>query len=197
MKKQKILNLGLLTILVIGIAIISGCVQKQSETGTLIETKKLTTDMQPSELVLNLSDFPVNYSLKERTPLLKSDVKEESIKLGWKEGYKVTYVTSEDIFDVTVVIQQISLYPKENISKALEIPKNSTEDLLIEEIPCSNIGDKCRSWRVTAKDEFGKQNIFYRLDFIKMDVHEFLFMGGTIDYDLLKDLAKKANSKIK
>lgn len=210
-KKMKRKNImGLIAMVAIAAAVMfAGCVEEETttppaETITPIPTlipaaTPKTTTMQASELILDLSDFPGNYSFKERSPRLKSDVSEEGIKLGWKGGYYVRYARiGENIFDVTVIEQLISLYPIENITKVLESPRESTENLTFEEIPCSGIGNKCKSWRITITDEFETQERYYEIQFIKMDVYEDFYMSGTsTDYELLVNLVKKAEAKIR
>ena len=208
MKRKNIVGLIAL-VAIVGAVIFAGCVEEETttppaETTTPIPTlipaaTPQTTTMQVSELILDLSDFPGNYSIKERNPRLKSDVNEEGIELGWKGGYYGRYARiGENIFDVTLIEQHISLYPIENITKVPMLPRESTENITFEEIPCSGIGDKCISGRMTITDEFGREERVYMIEFVKMDVYELFYIIGTsTDYELLVNLAKKAEAKIK
>jgi len=90
----------------------------------------------------------------------------------------------------------ISIYPIENISKVLTLPRESNENITFDELSKPNIEDNSRAFRITAKDEFGTEQRYYQIEFIKMDVYESLYMSGTTtDYELLKDLSKKSEEK--
>lgn len=165
---------------------------KPSESQTCI--LPAITTKEPSQLALQLSDFPSgqNYTLKERTERVRSDVSSSGLELGWQKGYAVKYYRIGSIFDMTAVEQAISIYPVENISKVLTIPYNSTENTTINELSKPNIGDDSRAYRFDT----GTDRIF-RIEFIKMDVYISLDMYGiTTDYELLKDLAKTVESRI-
>jgi hypothetical protein len=156
-----------------------------------------TTSKPPSELILELSDFVGNYTIIERTPRLKSDVNEDAINWGWKEGYYIRYARiGENIFDSTVVEHFISIYPSENISKLIAEPKESDENWTYEEMPNPTIGDTSRAYRITITDEYGGSERAYQIEFIKNNVYELIIMSGPItDYESLKELAKKAGTK--
>jgi len=198
----------LLAILLIGVVLISGCVQQtETPSGTGHEQTtqpseppkpKLST-LEPSELVLQISDFRSNYTIKERTERVKSDVRQDAIDLGWKKGYYVRYARIGDsILDVTVIEQAISVYPIENISKVLTLPRESNENITFDELSKPNIGGDSRAFRITTKDEFGTKTRYHQIEFTNMDIYESLYMSGTTtDYEILKDLAKKAEAKIK
>ena len=194
---------NLITIILITSALLfSGCIEEETPStiatqGTIAPSPKLTMK-EPSDLVLQLSDFPSNYTIKERTERVKSDISEEGLEHGWKKGYYVRYARIGDgLFDVTVIEQSISVYPIENISKILAIPYESTENMTWEEFSKPNIGDDSKAYRITVKDEFGTKDRYYMIEFIKLDVYESFYIGGTTtDYELLKDLARKAESKI-
>jgi len=195
-----------LAIFLVGVVFISGCVQQtETPTGTGQEETteppkpKLST-LEPSELALQPSDFSSDYTIKERTERVKSDIFQEAVNLGWKSGYYVRYARIGDgLFDITVIDQAISIYPLENISRISTIvPYESNENITFDELSKPNIGDDSRAFRITTKDEFGTENRYYQIEFRKMDVYETLCMyGSTTDYELLKELAKKAVAKIK
>jgi len=206
--KNNYLTYGILVLAIIGIIFISGCVQQTetpSGTGQQQTTQpteppkpKLST-LEPFELVLQTSDFPSNYTIKERTERVKSDVSQDAIDLGWEKGYYVRYARIGDsILDATVIEQAISVYPIDNISKVLTLPRESNENITFDELSNPNIGDDSRAFRITTKDEFGTETRYYQIEFVKMDVYESLYMSGTTtDYELLKDLSKKAETKIR
>jgi len=182
---------------IVAVVMFAGCVEEEAPSA-IVPSRELATK-EPSELVLQLSDFPSNYTIKERTERVKSDISEEGLDLGWKKGYYVRYVRiGDNLFDATVIQQAISVHPLENISKVLTRPRESTGNMTYEELSKPNIGDDSKAYRVTAKDEFGTEDRYYIIEFIKLDVYESFYISGTsIDYELLKDLAREAESKIK
>ncbi|MBU4075927.1 MAG: hypothetical protein KKI06_04365 [Euryarchaeota archaeon] len=188
----------LLVLLLITMVFLSGCTQ---QTTTAPETNKeqpkaKLSSLEPSSLILQLSDLPSNFSIKERTERVSSDVSENARNLSWKKGYYVRFAKGETLLDITVIEHTISIYPIDNISKVLDIPMESNEDVTFDELSNPNIGDKSRAFRVTEKS--GLETRYNFIQFNKMDVHETLYMRGTsTDYELLKDLAKKAEAKIK
>lgn len=197
MKSNYVSLLALLLIIVT----LSGCVQQNKEQKVpLTESSKVAlSTLEPSDMALQLSDFPGNFAIKERTERVKSDVREDAIDLGWKKGYYVRYARIGDsILDVTVISHFISVYPVENVSKVLNLPKKSDKNITYDELSKPNTGDNSRAFRITTKDEFGTEEKYYQIEFVRMDVYVSLYMvGTTTDYELLKGLAKKAEAKIK
>ncbi len=198
----------LLVVLLIGVICVSSCVQQTitpSGTGKEQTTRpaelpkpKLST-LEPSELALQLSDFSSNYAIKDRAERVKSDVNQKAIDLGWKGGYYVKYArVGDNLLDITVIEQAISIYPIEHISEILTLPRESNENITFDGLSNPNVGDNSRAFRITLKDEFDTELRYYQIEFIKMDVYESIYMSGTTtDYELLKDLSKKATAKIK
>jgi len=159
-----------------------------------------TTSKEPSELALELSDFPSNFSIQERAPRVKSDVDEYGISLGWKKGYTVTYFQGDEILGYTIIIQRISIYPLENISKVI-IPEVSDNETIVEPIEIEKIGDQSNAYKITSLEDLGDgdtlETVVYLIDFIKKDVYESFTIGGaTKDFELLENLAKKSADKI-
>lgn len=197
---------SLILILFVAVIFISGCVEEtatspvsevQKQTTQSTEQPKLATK-QPSELILDVSDFTGNYTIKERAPRLKSDLDQDAITLGWKDGYFAQFIRiGDNLFDMSGVLQWVSVYPIENVSKAFDLPKESNENITYEELPSPAIGDRSKAWRITEKTEYDTYR-YYRIQFIKMNVMETLEMRGTAtDYEALKVLAVKAEVKIK
>lgn len=192
----------LLVLLLITMVFISGCTQ---QTTTTPETNKeqvipkeqpkpKLSSLELPDLMLQLSDLPSNFTIKERTERVRSDLGDDAKNLGWKKGYEVTFTKSETLFDMIVIKQFISIYPIDNISKVLDIPDKSNENVTYDELSNPNIGDKSKAIRATQINGFRT----YQIEFFKMDVYETIEMSGTsTDYELLKELAKKAEAKIK
>lgn len=165
------------------------------------------TIKEPSELILQLEDFPEdkNWTLQLRAERAKSDVSEDAITWGWEGGYEVSYYRIGSLFDTTRVGQKISIYPLENITKVLGITSqwflnvsNTTfSDLTYDELSKPNIGDDSIAYRIKWKDEQDTEHRGYVIEFIKMNVYEYLELTGfTLDYELLKELTQNAESKI-
>jgi len=183
---------------------LSGCTQ---QTTTAPETNKVTpqeqpktklSSLEPSNLILQLSDLSSNFSIKERTERVRSDVNEDARNLGWKKGYYVRFVKGETLLDMMVIEHSISIYPIENISKVITTQWKSDDNVTYDELSKPNLGDDSRAFRITQKSEFGQENRVYLIEFVKMDVYEALYMRGTTtDFEILKELAKKAEAKIK
>ncbi len=196
----------LLAGLLIAVVFVSGCTSQSNQSNTstqekptsIISTPKETTK-QPIDLVLTLSELTGNYTVVERSPRLRSDILEGSLAWGWKEGYYIRFVRfGENPFSSTILEQWISIYPIENVTKNIESGLKSDENTTYEELPTPNIGDQSRAWRGTTTDEFGNQQRFYTIEFIKMNVYERLDMSGVItDFEELKALATKVAAKIK
>lgn len=185
-------------ILLIIMVLLSGCTEQNSTTSETIKEKTNTklSSIEPSDLILQVSDLPSNFTIKERGERVRSDLDEDAKNLGWKKGYAVRLIKGETIFDMTVISHGISIYPIDNTSKVLDIPKISDENTTYDELSNPNIGDKSKAFRVTENNGFETRS--YLIEFVKMDVYEYLYISGTsTDYELLKELAKKAEAKIK
>ena len=183
---------GLISLIVItSMLIFSGCVEE-----------KLATK-EPFELALQLSDFPPGYVIEERGERLESDVDKRAFEFGWKEGYySIFQKGNEASTEFTIVTQSISVYPVENISEIFTSSKKiymeeSIANGIVEELSKPNIGDNSFAYRETVEDEFEGTFRLYTIVFVKKDYYEEFRMGGiTTDYELLRDVAMKAESKI-
>jgi hypothetical protein len=202
----KILTCSISLIVITSILIFSGCVEEDTQSqidlpqkSTPEEPPQISATKEPFELALQLSDFSSNFTIKERTERLKSDVSQEGLDIGWKKGYHVMFIRIGDsLFDATSVIQTISIYPTENITKTITFPKLNTDYITYEELSKPNIGDDSRAYRITYTDEYGYEERAYEIEFIKLDVYESLIIGGAAtDFELLRDIAMKAEAKIK
>lgn len=196
----------LFVLLLITMVFISGCTQ---QTTTTPETNKeqvipkeqpktKLSSLEPSDLILQLSDIPSNFTIKERTERVRSDLNEDAKNLGWKKGYYVKLAKGETLLDITVIEHSISIYPIENISKVITTQWKSDDNVTYDELSKPNLGDDSRAFRITQRSEYGQENRVYLIEFVKMDVYEALYMSGTTtDFEILKDMAKKAEAKIK
>jgi hypothetical protein len=173
---------------------------KKSVSGNTIANINLIsqiTTKDSSEMVLQVSDLPEGYVLKDRAPRVKSDVSDEGLNLGWEGGYYITFMKgSGSLLDSSIIGQAISIYPIENISKTLSEPQNN-ENITYEKIDIEKIGDNSVAHKVTTKDGFLGDVVTYEVEFTKKNVYEdFVTAGVGNDFELLKELAKKAADKI-
>lgn len=176
-------------ILLVAIVAVNGCIQLPQEA-------KKPTIVELQDLALTLSDLPNNFTLYERVERPKVDISQEAIVLGWKTGYSLIYTKDETS---SFILQWISIYPAENISKVIALPKNRSqfEGIIFDELSKPDIGDDSKAYRVTMTGGWFGNTTGYQIEFIKNNVYETIRMsGGVIDYELLKDLAKKAEAKI-
>ena len=167
-------------------------------------TKPIKTAMKPSKLAFDLKDLPDNYIIKENRPVSKSEVNMSEAPniskelMEWDEGYLASFIKKDSFNSIG---QMIYIYPstediaKTDFSQAIFLMDENSQNTY-EEIPC-DIGDKCTSWKITiTTNDKGDKATVYTLLFIKMNVYEELFVFH-LDYELLVDLAKKAEAKIK
>ena len=156
--------------------------------------------IEPSEMALQLSDLPVNFTIQNRVERVRSDVDKAGIELGWKSGYIVKFSRIDfQTFSSTMIEQSTSIYPIETMPKLLSGAKKMYQNMtssgyVVNELSNPQIGDQSHAFIIASADS----SKTYLIDFIKNDVYESLRMTGTTtDYELLKDVAKKAVSKIK
>ncbi len=148
-----------------------------------------------STLILDASELPKGYTIAEKTPRVKSDVSEFGINIGWEEGYYTKYLKGidEDSQYISRIELHISRYPLNNISKTMQ-HINKYEGYTLDELPSPQIGEKSLAARYT-ENELGTRE--YQIEFYKKDIYVRVMNGGALtDYELLKDLAKKIESKI-
>lgn len=197
MKKSRIwAGLGIIIILMIlaGILYFNNQDSDQTSGSSLFASGKMS-DIEVSKLTLEVSDLPEGFIVDERTPRTPSDVSQEGLDLGWKEGYYIRFSRrGNSIFDVSVIEQGISRYPPDTISDAVGLTALLTEDYTAERLPDPKIGEKSASWRYTD-DELELRT--YQIEFYKKDIYMSFIMSGTsTDYESLKSLAEKAERKI-
>jgi len=168
-------------------------------TGKIISSEIKASTIELSKLVLNISELPEEHNIAERAPRLKSDVVENAIDLGWKEGYYIRYVKGdleENLFDTSRIDIAVSKYPLENISKTLDDSINNfnLEGYSSEKLPIANLGNNSRGSRYT--EEISGLRM-YRIEFIKKDIYVNQIMSGiSTYYELLEELARKIEIKI-
>ena len=162
---------------------------------------KLST-IELSAMALQLSDLPDGYSIKERSDVSYAEISPMARDEGWKKGYYVSfYRMNVKNYDITGITQQISSYPLNRMTLIFDEVKNNLitradASVSVTELPFPKTGDRTIALRsVDPNDQYGI--ITYTVIFTKKDVLEQIEMRGTTtDYEVLKDSAQKAASKI-
>jgi hypothetical protein len=175
----------------------------QTPTASPVPAKTQST-IAPSELALQLSDLPANFSLLEKGERNVSEMSNWSLDQGWNGGYYADYVKNDtNTSSVTLIEQLISVYPAENIS--LIVPdtvgsvKNwsaeDTNNRSVEEVALPAIGDSSSVLKISDKSDNSHE---YLIAFVKYDVYEQLYTNGTAtDDETLNHLAGVASAKIR
>lgn len=164
-----------------------------------------TSTIEPSEMILQPSDIPANFTLVEKGQRDVSDMNEWALDHGWKKGYYAVFLNNDpNSIPGTVIEQYISVYPAENIT--LIVPdtvsgwKNWTVEennpnLSLEELSLTTIGDSSAAMKVSNKSD---NTQVYSISFIKKDVFQQFWTNGTAtDYETARQLAGAAAAKIK
>jgi len=205
---------GAFSLMVIFCIITSGCIFTQSDPTppptpqltprpTIQPTQESTTATnQASDMALQLSDIPADYILKDRSVVAYPEVSQLARDLGWRQGYMVSfYRLNKEKDDMTGIRQSVNVYPLENLNTVYSIEKDAmlsvANGTTRYEIPFPAIGDTSIAFRETrAGDPYDMA--VYTVLFTKKNVYEKITMGGTTtDYEILKDIARKAAEKIR
>lgn len=210
-------------ILVLGILIclfLVGCAQQQQTQTTAPQTSVGQQEIAPvipsiipqeselstkplSEMALQLSDFPSGWVLQSRVERTQSDVSKEGIALGWKEGYKVSFIKTnpDNDFFFEKINQYISRYSLENVTKAMQ--KTDTNEMKYEPLRDVPQIENVQSFKVLEYTDWGEGDIeltdsYYMIQFYKKDIYMAIYSEGTVtDYETLKKIAEKAYANIK
>ena len=190
----------------------SGCIEKFYEKPALptetvtptytIQTESPISTVSPSEMALQKSDLPEGYFLRDRSVIPYEEEPKINRDLGWRQGYRVEfYRMNLGVDDLTGITQTIGIYPLDNMNKLYSVEREALlqEESPIEkyEIPFPVIGDKSIAVRMTNPEDPYKV-VTYTVLFENRNVFEKITMtGSTTDYEILKDIAKKASTQIR
>jgi hypothetical protein len=198
-KKALVLMVLLMSAFIALCAGIAGCTTSQAPVTTPVTSQILST-LEPSQMILEPSEVPANFTLVEKYERNVSTMNDWALSMGWKKGYGIYYETKGQ--NVQGLDQVISIYPAENIT--LIVPQTvrgiknwSVEDanLTVEELPVPGVGHSSRGLQISEK---GNPINVYMVAFVKYDVYEELYLNGTgRDYDTLVQIAENAAAKIK
>ena len=164
-----------------------------------------TSTIEPSEMALQTSEYPANFTLVEKAERNSSTVADWGIAHGWKKGYYALYKTNDPVSPPgTVVEQYISVYPVENITLVIPDTKSGLKNwtietdkvnLSIEELSSPGIGDSSSAMKIFDKSD---NTEMYIISFIKKDVYQDFWTNGTArDFETIRSLAGIAAAKIK
>jgi hypothetical protein len=157
--------------------------------------------IEPSEMALQLSDVPADFTILERTERTRSNTTQSELDLGWIKGYNVVYQRINSDGQVAEAVQQtIGVYPIENVSQVQAYIKKfavefANENVQVDELSDPNIGDSSQAFRIR---NLNTQMTIFIISFTKKNVVELIFAGGTsADYEQIKIITKTAAEKIK
>jgi len=202
MKKQS-LTLFLMTCFIILSVGIAGCTSQAPPASPVPGITPST--IEPSEMILQPSDMPANFTLVEKGGRNISEMNDWALDHGWKKGYYTIFQKSDpDSLPGTIIQQYISVYPAENITlivpdtiqgwKNWTIEENNA-NLTLEELSLPTIGDSSAALKVSDKSDNSEM---YLIAFVKKDVYQDFWTNGTAtDYETTRQLAGIAAAKIK
>lgn len=155
-----------------------------------------------SDLALSLSDFPNSsgWEISTRGEITNNEVNEYYKELGWVDGYEIIFrkIDSKDV----QVVHSSSRYPLENISLVLEpikyqlerfnkystdYNKNIYGKYRYQELSEPNLGEDSVAYKLVYIED-DAEDVYY-IEFVKATYYEYV---GGYDYELVKELAKKA-----
>lgn len=160
--------------------------------------KQTTATLEPKDMAITRDEVPEEYGIKERGDRSIADVSENGKSLGWQKGYVIVFSRmGSGISDMSAISQYISIYPSESMSKVMTAPETE-ENYTLSMLPDLKIGDQSQAYKETAPPSIWGNAVRYTIEFRKLNVYEYLSISGTggVDYETLKELAKKAEQKI-
>ena len=155
-----------------------------------------------ADMALQLSDMPSDYILRDRTAIAYAGVSQLFRDLGWRQGYQVSYYRMDkDLGEITGIIQEINVYPPDNIREVYELEKEALvppeDNATGYQVPFPLQGDRSIAWRETRGSGYGTI-VTYTVMFTKKNVYEKISMTGTAtDYETLKDLVQRSVARIR
>jgi len=188
MKERDFLTIFLLVFIIIFIA---GC---SSGNSNIAKSENKLSTLDPSEMALQISDLPAGYTKINFNEV--ADVQNYQGMGDVKKGYQVGFSKGSTKADLVMISQGVFVMPVDQIG--LVLPNMSAQfnkmGTKLDQLSSPDIGDSSLAFRMI--DSQG--NEMYIIAFVKDDVFELIAMGGTqTDYEVLKNLAKTAETKIR
>nr|WP_320160594.1 hypothetical protein [uncultured Methanoregula sp.] len=204
MKKQSAAPMIILaTFFVILLASIAGCTS-QTPPASPVTDKNLSA-IEPSQMILQPSDLPANFTVVEKAERNVSEMRSWALDHGWKKGYYAMFRKNDPNSPPGTVFEQIiSVYPAENITLIIPntisayrngVSKENNANITLEVLPSPGIGDSSNALVISDKSDNTRM---YLVSFVKKDVYQDFWTNGTAtDYETARQLAGVAAAKIK
>lgn len=171
----------------------AGCSSPKTETGSTPDSGLST--LEPSQMVLQASDLPAGYSLKEQkqTDTARMDPSIWSVK----KGYEVALTKGTDAAGTDVIVQSLLVEPPDKAGQQISLLTAEYAKKGVKPVQLSGpaIGDASSAFTVPGNAKTGGE--IYMIVFTKKDVVVLLMMSGPHkDYAVLQSVAAKAAGKI-
>ena len=158
---------------------------------------------QSSDMALQPSDLPSDYTLQDRTVIALPEVSQLARELGWRQGYYVSFYRRNGNNEIiTRIWQSVNIFSSENINGVFLLEKENLKEQQLTpgtryEIPFPAIGERSIAFRETNPLD-PERPVTYTVIFTKNNVYEKITMSGTnTDYETLKRLAQRAEVLVK
>jgi len=193
----------LVTFFVILLVGIAGCTS-QTPSASMVTDKNLSA-IEPSQMMLQPSDLPANFTMVEKAERNVSEMRSWALDHGWKKGYYAMFQKNDPNSPPGTVFEQIiSVYPAENITLIIPntisayrngVIEENNANITLEVLPSPGIGDSSSALVISDKSDNTRM---YLVSFVKKDVYQDFWTNGTAtDYETARQLAGIAAAKIK
>ena len=153
---------------------------------------------QSSDMALQPSDLPSEYTLQDRTVIALPEVSPLARQLGWQQGYYVSFYHRDGNNEIiTRIWQSVDIFSSDNINGIFLLEKEELKKEHLTpgtryEIPFPAVGERSIAFRETNPLD-SERPVTYTVIFTKKNVYEKITMSGTsTDYETLKRLAQRA-----
>jgi hypothetical protein len=157
---------------------------------------------QSSDMALQPSDLPSEYTLQDRSVTALPEVTSLALQLGWQQGYYVSFYHRNGNNEiVTRIWQSVNIFSSDNINGVFLLEKENLKKEQMTpgtryEIPFPAVGERSIAFRETNPLD-PERPVTYTVIFTKKNVYEKITMSGTsTDYETLKRLAQRAEALI-
>jgi hypothetical protein len=167
---------------------------------TTTETTRLPE--QSSDMALQPSDMPSDYTLQDRTVIALPEVSSLARQLGWQQGYYVSFYRRNGNTEIiTRIWQSVNIFSSDNINGVFLLEKEELKEEHLTpgtryEIPFPAIGERSIAFRETNPLD-PERPVTYTVIFTKKTIYEKITMSGTsTDYEMIKRLAQRAEALV-
>ena len=168
----------LFILLLVVILITAGCVggNKNTVFTPTPTPENILSTIDPSEMALQLSDLPDDFTIKDRSEGISSDINQSELNFSWKRGYIVKFSSHNTQINQFISIFSIDYLPKLFAETKGRLQNAAGSDAILDELSDPKIGDQSKAFRVTYDDG----SIVYSISFIKNDVYEDFLLAGLL-----------------